>query len=135
VNHTPLDIAAEIDNLLGDPVAIGEMELQARHDYLAMLAHDTCDRVTDLCRLYKRLQERGDKLGPLDLNPLIHSVYELETARRRYANDLRRHDGRDIVFEQCERYAGEALAYCVEFLRNQMMGFILDDARERAEQR
>jgi hypothetical protein len=63
---------------------------------------------------------------------MIRSIYALERARWRYANDLRWYDGPQIIYEAAEKFAGASVALVIEGFMEKMREIILDDVRERA---
>jgi hypothetical protein len=103
----------DLDWLFGEPEQ-DEIILTARRDHLALLAHSACDAMTDLIRLKARLQERGDRLGPVDTFKWVDAVAELERARLCYVSDLKHYDGPQIIYAAAERYAGATVALVIE---------------------
>jgi hypothetical protein len=103
-----------IERRVGDPVATSEIELQARHDYIALLTHTARIELLELVRLYKKLQDRGGKLGPIDTLRWSDIVDELEAERRGYVRDFKRYDAPQVIFQTGERFAGNKIAVVIE---------------------
>jgi hypothetical protein len=128
----PPDLTAAIDELLGDPVAVAEIDLQARHDYLRLLTHEAVGELLELCRLYNKLRERGERLGPVDCFKWVDAMAELEHARFRYACDLRRYDAVDIIRQAAEDFAGAKLAEGVVGFMHRYRKIQFDELRKVA---
>jgi hypothetical protein len=108
---TPDDDA--LDWIFGKPEDDAIM-LAAQRDHLVMLAHSACDVLLELTRLYKKLQQRGDKLGPIDTLPWGDAIEELETARRRYVRSFKLYDAPQIIREAATNFAGDKVATVIE---------------------
>jgi hypothetical protein len=107
------DDDTDLDWLFGEPEH-DEIILAARRDHLVMLTQAACDAMVDLIRLKARLQERGDRLGPVDTFKWVDAVAELERARWCYASDLKHYDGPQVIYDAAERYAGATIALVLE---------------------
>jgi hypothetical protein len=126
----------DLDWLFGEPEQ-DAIILAARRDHIAMLTHVACDAMVDLIRLKSNLQERGERLGPVDTFRWVDAVAELERARLRYVTDLKRYDGPQIIFRAAESFAGATVALVLEGFTERYRGIQREAAREgdRAESR
>jgi hypothetical protein len=124
----------DLDWLFGEPEH-DEIILAARRDHLVMLTQAACTELLELVRLHNKLQERGDRLGPVDTFKWVDAVAELERARLCYVSDLKHYDGPRVMYDAAERYAGATVALVLEGFMERYRRIQREAAREVAAER